>query len=111
MDFASHFPSCISKEELAAVSLDFELRFDRIVDKILDQDSDPDELRRYAKVLDNLGDWFAVDVSSGCEILHEHASEIEGGYREEDGGDYDSWRNAAWNLHKKKTRSIPCSMG
>ena len=102
MDFASHFPSCISKDELYALRLDFELRFERMVETILDRDSDPDQLREYANVLEELGNRFGVDVSIEYDSLRDQANEIEGSYSEEDHGDYESWKSASTELVQKE---------
>lgn len=95
MDFKWNFPGSISDEEIETLSLKFELEYERIVEGILENDSDPDQLKRYAEVLDKLGDAFGIDVASEYESLREQASEIEASYNLEDDGRYEGWREGA----------------
>lgn len=74
-DFSSRFPSSFSEEELEALRVDFEVRCGRLVDVVFSNVSDPDELRRYAGMLKDLGDEFGVDVKSEYDSLKEQASE------------------------------------
>ena len=101
-DFSSRFPASFSEEELEALRVDFEVRCGRLVDVVFSNVSDPDELRRYAGMLKDLGDEFGVDVKSEYDSLKEQASEIEGSYHEGDPGDYESWKDAAAELDRRE---------
>lgn len=95
LDFKRYFPRSISDEEFEALRLEFELGYGRIVERILERHSDPEELKSFARVLDKLGDAFGIDVASEYESLRDQASEIEGSYNGEDDGRYEEWKEGA----------------
>ena len=102
MDFGSLFPGSISKDEKESLRLDFELRYERMVEKVLDQAPRPDELRRCADLLEDLGNRFSIDVRIEYDSLREQADEDEKNYDGEEEGDYSHWRSDSVDLGHKE---------
>ncbi len=100
VEFTGLFPENVSEEERESLREGFESCYQELVDKICSRVSDPDEIRQYAETLKNVGEELDVDVEYEYDLMREQASENEGESQEDDGGAYDSWRDASRELER-----------
>jgi hypothetical protein len=74
-------PQLFDDHELTHMRDEFESTLEREIRYWLDgnESQNPDDIRDYAKLVEELGDWLGVDTAEDVEILKDYADELETG--------------------------------